>query len=325
MIMRIAEVGGIGEHDGGKPLFPEGGMVAASGIRELFAVARYDQWNDREVRLHGLGNCAGQSTRLFVADHGQKISSCGHGDGHTGRDLLRVWSMTRIADAFQHDCSMNRFTILSQKRCIGGAAEQVLFFQVEAYETNRSGQFHGSDLASDLEHHREGAGVIIGAGRPLHSIEVRGDDQRGCGTVALGVGNRGSNQIMVSAAQRLERLPRDGQACFRELSVEIGFCFLEANRRREWMTLAYEAMQVVVELIVINGHVVRPHAEKLIHNFGPDALAGEDFEKNGMGNTPVNNVGFPDPLAQGVQARMDFRNHPLRDGPFFHHALHIFA
>jgi hypothetical protein len=37
--------------------------------------------------------------------------------------------------------------------------------------------------------------------------------------------------------------------------VQIGFCFLEANRRRDGMALADEVMQVVFELITINGHV----------------------------------------------------------------------
>ncbi len=74
--------------------------------------------------------------------------------------------------------------------------------------------------------------------------------------VASGVGNRGSNQIMVSAVQGLERLLRDGQSCFRELSVEIGFCVLEAKRGREGMALADEAMQVFFEEVAINEHVV---------------------------------------------------------------------
>ena len=90
MVVGITEVCRIGEHDGGEPLLPERGVVAPSGVRELLSVARHDQWNNREVRLHGLRDGAGQAVRPLVADHGKKISGRGHGDGHTGRNFLRV-------------------------------------------------------------------------------------------------------------------------------------------------------------------------------------------------------------------------------------------
>ena len=163
--------------------------------------------------------------------------------------------MARIADTFQHDRSVDRLTILSQKRGIGGAAEQVLFFQVKGDETDWSGQFHGLDLASDLEHHCEGAGIIIGAGRPLDRIEVRSEDQRRCGLEWLSVGKRRSDHIVVGAAPGLEWLRCDGKAGFRELAVQIGFRFLEANWRREGMTLAHQMAKVFFEEVVSNGHV----------------------------------------------------------------------
>lgn len=60
MVMGIAEVSRIGEHDGGKALLPERGVVAPSRVGELLTVARYDQGNYREVRFHGLGDGACQ-------------------------------------------------------------------------------------------------------------------------------------------------------------------------------------------------------------------------------------------------------------------------
>jgi hypothetical protein len=56
----------------------------------------------------------------------------------------------------------------------------------------------------------------------------------------------------------LEGLPRDDQACFRELSVQIGFCFLEAKRRRDGMALTDEAMQIIFEVVTINWQEVGP-------------------------------------------------------------------
>ena len=61
MIVGITKVGGIGEHDGWEALLPERGMVAPSGVRELLSVARHNEWNDREVRFHGLDDGTGQS------------------------------------------------------------------------------------------------------------------------------------------------------------------------------------------------------------------------------------------------------------------------
>ena len=60
MVMRITEVGRIREHDSREAFLPERGVVAASGVWELLSVARHDQWDNREVRLHGLRYGAGQ-------------------------------------------------------------------------------------------------------------------------------------------------------------------------------------------------------------------------------------------------------------------------
>ena len=90
MVMGITEVGRVGEHDGGEPLFPEGSVVAASGIRQFLSVTRHDQGNEREVRFHGIDDGASQILRPFIADYGQKISCCWNRDRHTRRSLLRV-------------------------------------------------------------------------------------------------------------------------------------------------------------------------------------------------------------------------------------------
>lgn len=120
---------------------------------------------------------------------------------------------------------------------------------------NRSGQFHGSHSASDLQHHREGASIIIGAGRPLDRIEVRSEDQRRCGLEWLSVRKRRSDHIVVGVAQGLEVLRCGGKTAFRELAVQIDLCFVEANRRREGMALAHQMAKVFFEEVVINGHV----------------------------------------------------------------------
>jgi hypothetical protein len=46
-----------------------------------------------------------------------------------------------------------------------------------------------------------------------------------------------------------------GKTAFRELAVQIDFCFVEANRRREGMALAHKMAKVFFEEVMINGHV----------------------------------------------------------------------
>lgn len=49
MVVGIAKICCIGEHDSWKPMLPERGVVAASRVRQQLAIARHDEWNDREV------------------------------------------------------------------------------------------------------------------------------------------------------------------------------------------------------------------------------------------------------------------------------------
>ena len=66
---------------------------------------------------------------------------------------------------------------------------------------------------------------------------------------------------------------RNSQACFRKLSVQIGFYFLKADRRREGMTLADEVMQVVIEMVAISGHEVGPSISRLLKKAASGVLA----------------------------------------------------
>ena len=61
MVVGITEVRRIRQHDGGKPVLPERGVVTSPRVRQLLTVARYDQWNDRKMRLHRVRDGAGQS------------------------------------------------------------------------------------------------------------------------------------------------------------------------------------------------------------------------------------------------------------------------
>ena len=85
--------------------------------------------------------------------------------------------MARIADTFQYDGTMDGLAILTEERGIGRATKQVLFLEVEGDETNRPGQPHVLDLASNLEHHSKRARIIIGARRACYGIKVRAEDQ----------------------------------------------------------------------------------------------------------------------------------------------------
>ena len=59
-------------------------------------------------------------------------------------------------------------------------------------------------------------------------------------------------------------------------------------------------------------------------DLGPDTLPSKDFEKNGVRNTAVNDVGLADALFESIKTRMHFRQHALRDRTFFDHPLNIF-
>jgi len=60
-------------------------------------------------------------------------------------------------------------------------------------------------------------------------------------------------------------------------------------------------------------------------DLGPDTFAREYFEKNGMGNSTVDDVGFADAASECIQTRMDFWQHPFSDRALLHHPLHVFA
>ena len=65
--------------------------------------------------------------------------------------------------------------------------------------------------------------------------------------------------------------------------------------------------------------------ERLGGNFGPDALARKHFEKNGMGDSTVDDMGFADAASERIQAGMDLGQHPFADRALLHHPLHVFA
>src|SRR5205807_3710274 len=49
MVIRISEVGGIGEHDRRIPVMPEGCMVASPGIRQLLSVSGNHQGDGLQI------------------------------------------------------------------------------------------------------------------------------------------------------------------------------------------------------------------------------------------------------------------------------------
>ena len=56
--------------------------------------------------------------------------------------------------------------------------------------------------------------------------------------------------------------------------MKIRFCFLEAKRRREGVTLADEAMEIVFEAVEINGHEVGPSMSRLLKKAASGVPAG---------------------------------------------------
>ena len=64
---------------------------------------------------------------------------------------------------------------------------------------------------------------------------------------------------------------------------------------------------------------------RLRRNLGPDTLAGEYFEENGMGYSTVDDMGFADAASKRVQTGMDLGQHSFADRALLHHPLHVFA
>ena len=60
-------------------------------------------------------------------------------------------------------------------------------------------------------------------------------------------------------------------------------------------------------------------------DLGPDTFTCEYFEKNGMGYSTVDDMGFADAASECIQARMYLGQHPFSDRALLHHPLHIFA
>ena len=71
------------------------------------------------------------------------------------------------------------------------------------------------------------------------------------------------------------------------------------------------------------------HNERLLGrlrcNLGSNTFTREYFEENGMRNPAVDDMGFADAAAEGIQTGMNLGQHPLADRALFDHPLHIFA
>src|SRR4051794_2100652 len=101
MVMRIPEIGRIGQHYRGETLLPEGGMVTPSGIRQCFTVARHKQWHNGQVLRQRFSHEPRQDLGLLVPNHGEEIPDRGYGYRDTGWNPLRPFLVPGIADTFQ--------------------------------------------------------------------------------------------------------------------------------------------------------------------------------------------------------------------------------
>ena len=57
----------------------------------------------------------------------------------------------------------------------------------------------------------------------------------------------------------------------------------------------------------------------------PDTFMREHFEKNGMRNSTVDDMGFTDTASERIQAGMYLGQHPFADRALLHHPLHVLA
>lgn len=162
--------------------------------------------------------------------------------------------MACIADTFQYDGSMDGLTGLAEERGISRATKQVQFLEVEGDETNRPGQSHVLDLASDMEDHGKRARIIIGARRTCYGIKVRAENQWWQWAVRGGW-RCCPNDVVIGTTQRFKLMRRNGQTCFRELPVQIGFCLLKADRGGNGVTFSDQVVQVLFEAMMISRHV----------------------------------------------------------------------
>ena len=63
----------------------------------------------------------------------------------------------------------------------------------------------------------------------------------------------------------------------------------------------------------------------LCGDLGPDTFMREHFEKYGMRNSAIDDMGFADASSERIQAGMDLGQHPFADRALLHHPLYVLA
>ena len=91
------------------------------------------------------------------------------------------------------------------------------------------------------------------------------------------------------------------------------------------MTLADEGLKMAVDSNVLGSHNTIEGMNRLRGDLCPNTFMREYFEKNGMWNSTVDDMGFADAASECIQAGMDLRQHSFADRALLHHPLHIFA
>ena len=148
-------------------MVPEGGVVAAPGIRQLFAIAGDDKRNGLEIsdlRFHGRLTSRDERARGGIADDGKEIACGGDRNRHAGRFLLRAFLRRCEPDTFQDDGAGQRLAGRFELSDVRQAAEKVFFLQTKGNETNFAIQWNRRQHSGSFQHHGEAAGIIIGAG-----------------------------------------------------------------------------------------------------------------------------------------------------------------
>lgn len=130
-------------------------------------------------------------------------------------------------------------------------------------------------------------------------------------------GRRRPDDIFIGFPPDVESVAGDGEAIAGELLRQVDRRLPQPDRRCAGMALAGERGEMGSEFV--------SHAPSALrHDLGADALAGKDFQQEGMGNAPVDNVSLSGSSGQRIEAGMNFRQHAFADHTFLHHPLHVF-
>ena len=90
------------------------------------------------------------------------------------------------------------------------------------------------------------------------------------------------------------------------------------------MAFADEGLKLASDSEVLGYHNKKDRMNRLRGDLRPDTFAREHFEKNGMGDSTIDDMGFTDTASERIQTGMDLGQHPFADRALLHHPLHVF-